>query len=83
MADTENNTETEAEPKPEPAAKAKSSLLQVGGMPDFDPSRVKVVTERGVVYLMGLINEQEGDAVTSTVRRVNGVQRVVKLFEYI
>ena len=64
-------------------AKVKSSLLQIGGMPDFDPSRIKVVTERGVVYLMGLINEQEGDAVTSTVRRVSGVQRVVKLFEYI
>ena len=64
-------------------AKAKSSLLQIGGMPDFDPSRIKVVTERGVVYLMGLIDEQEGNAVTSTIRRVSGVQRVVKLFEYI
>lgn len=63
--------------------KAKSSLLQISGMPNFDPSRVKVVTERGVVYLMGLIKEQEAAAVTSTVRRIGGVQSVVKLFEYI
>ena len=63
--------------------KVKSSLLQIGGLPDFDPTRVKVVTERGVVYLMGLVTEQEGDAVTVTVRRVSGVQQVVKLFEYI
>ena len=63
--------------------KAKSSLLQIEGLPDFDPSRVKVVTERGIVYLMGLLREQESDAVTATVRRVSGVQQVVKLFEYI
>ncbi|MCB1716470.1 MAG: BON domain-containing protein [Candidatus Competibacteraceae bacterium] len=63
--------------------KVKSSMLQIGGLPGFDPSRVKVVTERGIVYLMGLLTEQEADAVTATVRRVSGVQQVVKLFEYI
>jgi len=63
--------------------KVKSSLLQIDGLADFDPSRVKVVTERGIVYLMGLLREQESNAVTATVRRVSGVQQVVKLFEYI
>lgn len=63
--------------------KVKTSLLQVDGIRDFDPTRVKVVTERGIVYLLGLLHPREADAVTRTVRRVNGVQKVVKLFEYI
>lgn len=63
--------------------KVKASLFQVSGIPGFDPSRVKVVTERGIVYLFGLLTHAEADAVTSTVRRVSGVQKVVKLFEYI
>lgn len=63
--------------------KVKSSLLQVDGLRDFDPTRVKVVTERGVVYLMGLLYTREADAVVGTVRRVGGVQKVVKLFEYL
>lgn len=61
----------------------KGSLFQVQGLADFDPTRVKVVTDKGTVYLMGLLRPEEADAVTATVRRVNGVQRVVKLFEYI
>jgi osmotically-inducible protein OsmY len=52
-------------------------------LPDFDPTRVKVVTEKGVVYLMGLVTEAEAAAVVDKVRFVNGVQRVVKIFEYI
>ncbi len=63
--------------------KVKSSLFQVDGIRDFDPTRVKVVTERGIVYLMGLVRPQEAEAVTATVRRVGGVQRVVRLFEYL
>jgi osmotically-inducible protein OsmY len=52
-------------------------------IPDFDPLRVKVVTERGVVYLMGLLTPVEAQAVTELVRYVSGVRRVVKVFEYI
>jgi len=51
-------------------------------LPDFDPLRVKVVVERGVVYLMGLLTHKEADAVTDLVRHVSGVRRVVKVFEY-
>lgn len=61
----------------------KTSLFRINDIPDFDPTRVKVTTERGTVYLFGLLKPQEADAVTETTRRVNGVQRVVKLFEYI
>ena len=65
------------------STKAKTSLLKIQDLQEFDPTRVKVVTERGVIYLFGLVTPQEGDAVTSTVRRLAGVQQVVKLFEYI
>lgn len=64
-------------------AGVKASLFKIGDIPGFDPTRVKVVTERGTVYLFGLLTDQEAEAVTETVRRVNGVQQVVKLFEYI
>ncbi len=50
---------------------------------DFDSTRVKVVTERGIVYLMGFLNKKEAKAVTEMARRVGGVQKVVKLFEYL
>ena len=49
----------------------------------FDTLRVKVVTENGVVFLMGLVTPEEGDAAAEKVRRVPGVKRVVKIFEYI
>ena len=62
--------------------KAKASLFSVD-LPDFDPTRVKVVVERGIVYLMGFVTAQEAEAATDTVRRVSGVQKVVKIFEYI
>jgi osmotically-inducible protein OsmY len=49
---------------------------------DNDGLRTKVVTENGVVYLMGLLTRSEADAVTQAARQVGGVQKVVKLFEY-
>ncbi len=52
-------------------------------LPDFDSLRVKVVTERGSVYLMGLLTKDEAHAVTEVVRYISGVRRVVKVFEYI
>ncbi|GGY15278.1 hypothetical protein GCM10011289_18100 [Paludibacterium paludis] len=42
---------------------------------------VKVVTERGVTYLLGLVTEAEGQAVVDIVRSTSGVQKVVPLFE--
>lgn len=52
-------------------------------LPNFDSLRVKVVTERGAVFLMGLLTKDEAHAVTEVVRYVSGVRRVVKVFEYI
>jgi osmotically-inducible protein OsmY len=43
---------------------------------------VKVVTERSVVYLMGIVSRQEGDAAAQVAATTEGVARVVKLFDY-
>jgi osmotically-inducible protein OsmY len=48
----------------------------------FPPNAVKVVTERGVVYLMGIVTKAEGDAAGETAATTAGVVRVVKVFEY-
>lgn len=62
--------------------KAKAALFQVK-LKDFDPTRVKVVTDRRVVYLMGLVRPNEADAAANVVSQVNGVKQVVTLFEFI
>lgn len=49
----------------------------------FNPVHVKVVTEAGVVYLMGLVTRKEADDATHIARHVSGVKRVVRIFEYI
>ena len=61
-------------------AKVKSWLL---GSSDTEGMRVKVVTENGVVYLMGLATAEEARRVADKAAGISGVQRVVKLFEII
>jgi len=62
-------------------AKVKIRLLT---LKDFDGGiRVKVVTEKGVVYLMGLLTRDESDIATGEAQQSGGVQKVVKLFQYI
>jgi osmotically-inducible protein OsmY len=49
----------------------------------FDSTRFKVVTENGVVYLMGLVTQDEAETAVALVRESHGIQKVVKMFEYI
>jgi osmotically-inducible protein OsmY len=49
----------------------------------FNPVHVKVVTEASVVYLLGLVKRKEADDATEIARTTGGVQKVVKLFEYL
>jgi osmotically-inducible protein OsmY len=49
----------------------------------FQINHVKVVTERGIVYLLGIVRPEEGNAAAEIARTTSGVQRVVKVFEYI
>jgi osmotically-inducible protein OsmY len=48
----------------------------------FPPNAVKVVTERGVVYLMGIVSKAEGDSAGDVAASTDGVAKVVKVFEY-
>ena len=49
----------------------------------FAANHVKVVTENSVVYLLGVVTKAEGDAATEIASNVDGVTKVVKVFEYI
>jgi osmotically-inducible protein OsmY len=48
----------------------------------FNAVHVKVVTEDGVVYLLGIVTEKEGNNATELARTTSGVRKVVKVFEY-
>ena len=61
-------------------SKVKTKLLTLD---NFDGTRVKVVTEKGVVYLMGLLTRAESDVATKVAQETGGVQKVVKLFQYV
>lgn len=50
---------------------------------DVPSTKVKVVTVQGTVYLLGIVSRTEGDNITHAVRQVGGVQKIVRLFEYI
>lgn len=50
---------------------------------DLNASAFKVVTERGIVYLLGRVTPREADRATDIARRTNGVLKVVRLFEII
>jgi len=63
--------------------KVKEALAAITGMPGFDVTRIKVVTENKIVYLMGLVHQEEGDVVAKMVQNVPGVSKIVTLFEYI
>lgn len=62
--------------------KVKTAMFDVD-IDGFDPTRVNVTTVNDVVYLMGLVTEEEGDAAAKEASEVGGVNRVVKVFEYI
>ena len=61
-------------------SKIKTQMLADASIPG---SRIKVVTENGIVYMLGLLTKQEAAQATSLVQGVSGVQKIVKLFEYI
>ena len=50
---------------------------------DVSANAFKVVTERGTVYLMGRVTQREAARATDITRGVGGVQKVVRVFEFI
>lgn len=61
-------------------SKVKASLVD---SKDIFAQSVKVVTERGTVYLMGRVTEREANRATEIARGVSGVDKVVRVFEII
>jgi osmotically-inducible protein OsmY len=61
-------------------AKMNTRLTFTGGITS---GNVKVVTENKVMYLMGLVTESEAETITNAATEVDGLERIVKIFEYI
>lgn len=61
-------------------SKVKARFVDAG---TFGAHLVKVVTEAGTVYLLGLVTRNEADAATEVARTTSGVRKVVRVFEYI
>ena len=61
----------------------KIALDQIRTLPDFDPAMIKVITENGTVYLMGLVHRDEGTVVINVTRLQPGIKQIITVFEYI
>lgn len=61
-------------------SKVKSRSIDVG---KFNPLHVKVVTEAGTVFLLGLVTQAEADSAVQVARTTAGVKKVVNLLEII
>ena len=61
-------------------SKVKAKLLRSRGV---QANAIKVVTEAGKVYLLGLVTRAEADAAVEATQSVGGVTHIVKVFEYI
>ncbi len=61
-------------------SKVKASIVDTK---DIQVNAFKVVTERGIVYLMGRVTERESNRAADIARGVGGVQKVVKVFEVV
>ena len=62
------------------SGKVKASFVDAA---DLHANAVKVVTERGVVYLMGRVTEREATRASEIARGVGGVTKVVRVFEIV
>ncbi|MGB4074286.1 BON domain-containing protein [Pseudomonas sp.] len=60
-------------------SRIKTQMLADSNVPS---TRIKVITENGIVYMLGLVSQAEATHATNLVQSVSGVQKVVKLFQY-
>lgn len=58
----------------------RSQMLRRKGL---ESGSIRVVTEGSVVYLMGIVTQEQGNLAVDVARQVQGVQKVVKVFQYI
>jgi osmotically-inducible protein OsmY len=64
-------------------AQVDAALQQIHTLPNFDPAMVKVVTENGIVYLMGQVSREEGNVVINVTRLQPNVKQIITVFEYL
>ena len=64
-------------------SKINAKLVASDPVEGSDTGRIKVITAHRTVYLMGSVTRAEGDAVAELARGTGGVDRVVKVFDYI
>lgn len=65
------------------STKANSILAAKDPISGMDITRIKVMTARRNVYLMGTVTREEGDEVAEVVRNIGGVEKVIKVFDYV
>lgn len=61
------------------SSKIKANML---GTKNFEATKVEVITENRTVFMMGLVTEAQGAQAAEIASRVEGVEKVIKLFEY-
>ena len=61
-------------------SQARSGMLAKKGL---ESGSIRVVTENGIVFLMGIATEYQAALAVDVARRVNGVRKVIKIFQYI
>lgn len=61
-------------------AEIRSKMLAKKGL---ESGSIRIVTENGIVYLMGIATREQADLAVSVAREINGVAKVVKLFQYV
>ena len=61
-------------------SEVRSLLLTKKGL---DSGSIKILTEDGVVYLMGIVSRQQANLAVEVARQIKGVQKVVKVFQYL
>jgi len=49
----------------------------------IDSSRIEVISENSTIYLMGIVTRQESQQIVNAISGINGIQRIVKVFEYL
>ncbi|WP_286975839.1 BON domain-containing protein [Pseudomonas sp.] len=60
-------------------AQIKTAMLADTSVPS---TNIKVITENGIVYMLGLVTHAEANQATNVVQGVGGVQKIIKLFQY-
>lgn len=62
------------------ATKVRTLMLANSSVPS---GQIRVITENGAVYLMGIVTQEDAQRAVDLTRNVSGVTRVVKVFEYL